>query len=700
MDDDPTTQNRLFADFPAATADDWRRLASIQLQGEPFEKKLVTRTPEGVPIQPIYHSGEGSPTEPPLPGDGGSVRGSDIGGYRVRPWAVAQEFPCGDPATFNTAALSDLKRGQSALRMILDFATANRLDADSGQSGEVAAGGLSLSCLRDVETALAGIDLESVPLHVAGGAAGLPLLGLFLAASAGRLQGSVTADPHGLLAREGGLPVSLDALYDELVVMVEGCGSDPTRLRTIGVDGGVFHEAGASATEELGLALASAVEYLRALDKRGCPPDRAAASMLFSFRIGSALFTEAAKFRAARLLWNRVMETTGVAVGDAPLAIHARTGLFNKTATDPYVNLLRSTTEAFSAVVGGVQSLHVGPFDEVIRPADEFSRRIARNTQTILREECELTATIDPGGGSYYLESLTEAIAEEAWTWFQEIEKAGGYVSALRQGIPQDRVSATLQDRSKRLSQRRTVQVGTNLYPNLDEMPLSAPQYDFEKAHADRAAAVAGARPDRGALPLDELGQSPNVGKVAAAAGAGATLQQIAEALTPRDAGPPAPSCKPFAAVRLAAPYESLRTASRQYQDETGSRPRIFLANLGPVRRHKIRADFTKGFFQPAGFEVIDPGGYEDAAAAAAAAAESGARIAVICGTDDAYVAAVPLLAQSLKKAAPDTWLILAGHPGENEAGFRDAGLDDYIHIRSNHLDVLVATLRRAGVSV
>ena len=385
----------------------------------------------------------------------------------------------------------------------------------------------------------------------------------------------------------------LDALYDEMAALTLWAEVNAPALHTISVQAERFQDAGADAVTELAVALATGVAYLRAMLARGLTVDSAAARMTFGFGLGSNFFMEVAKLRAARLLWSQVVAAFGGSAEAQRMTIHGRTAEWNKTIYDPYVNMLRVTTEAFAGAIGGVQSMHVTPFDGAQRQADEFSRRIARNTQLILQDECNLARLIDPSGGSWYVEALTDELAQAAWQRFQSIEAAGGMGAVLADGSLQEQIAATAQARVANLNRRKDVLVGTNMYPNLGEerLPVATtpdPDAVTSTNAAQSPAAIA-------------VGPQPAVVDAAIQAAAeGATLAELRAML--RDgavAGPVVPALTP---LRVAASFEALRTAAEAYAESTGSPPRVFLATMGPLAQHKARADFSQGFVNVGGF--------------------------------------------------------------------------------------------------
>ncbi len=462
----------LFADFSPSTYAEWLAAAEASLKGKPFAK-LISQTYEGITLQPIYRAEDIAdlPHLDSLPGQFPYLRGTRAAGYLQQPWLIAQEMAYGTPAEFNAALRHDLARGQTAVNLIPDRPSREGVNPDE-RAGR---GGVSLSSVADLAAALEGVNLAETPIFVRSGSGALPLAALLLAYvkqsgdDLAALRGSLEADPLGELARRGTLPLPLDKAFDELALLVEGLTTLAPNLDAITVHGYPYANGGASAVQELAFVLATAVATARALQERNLDVDAIAGSMQFAFSIGGDFFMEIAKLRAARLLWAQVVRAFGGGETAQKLVLHGRTLRHNKTLTDAYVNMLRVTTEAFAAAVGGVDSLHVAPFDEEAGPPDEFSRRIARNVQIILQEEANQTKLIDPAGGSWYIEWLTDQVAQRAWALFQEVERQGGMVAALQSGWVQEQVAQTAAARAQNLATRKDVLVGTNLYANPDE---------------------------------------------------------------------------------------------------------------------------------------------------------------------------------------------------------------------------------------
>lgn len=696
MSQNPDNSPAPSLDAARAAYTQWRTAVEAELQGAPFDKKLVTRTFEGVALQPVYTRADASGLSgiASQPGEAPFLRGYSESGYTAGTWEFSQEIAAAKPLDFNCALLSDLMRGQNSIALSPDQASRNGQDADAASAG-VGVDGVSVSDLSDLSAALKGVDLSALPVHLRAGANPLPVAALYLAyaaknnVAAEKLTGSLTADPLAELAEQGSLPISLDAAYDALATWTKWAGKNTPELATVGVNAGLWLEAGGNAVQELAFAIAAGVEYLRALEARKVKASAVAPKIRFSFAVGPQFFLEVSKFRAFRSLWARVAQSYELNAKASRPRVHARTNRWNKTVLDPHVNMLRVTTEAFSAVLGGIDSLHIGTFDEVLGGGDEFSRRIARNLHTLLSEEFHTVAPVDPAGGSWLVEKTTDELARKAWALFQDIEKQGGFAAALRSGYVQKLVVATAAEKDDAVSKRRLGLVGTNLFPNLKEKPVAKPAFDLAAFASARATEIKSRRP---AAPK---AAANDVDALVKAAAAGATIGQLA-ALS---ASAPEAAIAAVKPKRAAEGFEALRAAADAFAKKTGSRPKIFLAKIGPVKQHKPRADFSAGFFAVGGFESVGKEAFETAEAAAQAAATSGAPVAVLCSTDDTYPALVPVFAGKLKALKPDITVVLAGLPADKAVvdSFHAAGIDEFIHVRANVRELLAKLLKQIG---
>ncbi|WP_329378255.1 methylmalonyl-CoA mutase subunit beta [Streptomyces sp. NBC_01351] len=586
----------LAAEFPDATHEQWQRLvegvlrkSGKEVSGEAAEDALSTKLQDGLTTRPLYTAPEpgatGATGADGFPGFAPFVRGGTAEGNAASGWDVRQRHLGTDPVRVNEAVLADLENGVTSLWLTV------------GQGG-IPVDGLA--------RALDGVYLDLAPVSLDPGAEFADAARAFLALCAERgikpedVRASLGADPLGHEARTG------EALDVSAVVEPAKAAAGYPHVRALTVDALPYHEAGASAAEELGLSLATGVAYLRALTDGGLSVEAALGQLEFRYAATADQFLTICKLRAARRLWARVAEASGAPAAGAQRQ-HVVTSPVMMTRRDPWVNMLRTTVACMAAGVGGADSVTVLPFDHELGLPDAFARRIARNTSTILLEESHLARVIDPAGGSYYVERLTDELAHAAWSFFQTVEKAGGQAAALRSGLVADRIAATWAERSKQLAKRREPITGVSEFPLLSEKPVV------------REPAPAG---PTGGLPR----------------------------------------------VRRDETYEALRARSDAHLAATGARPRIFLAALGPAAAHTARATFASNLFQAGGVEPVhDPVSVDPATAAEAYAASGADGIAVLCSSDALYEEQAEAVAAALRSAGATT-VYLAGRPGTAES--------------------------------
>lgn len=668
------------AAFPAPPMEEWEREAEKSLKGKPLER-LVTMTYENIAVKPLYTRRDVEELGPleQYPGFGQYVRGARPEGYRSEPWKVSQEISAASPSDWNEAVKHDLARGQTEIHFAL-----GRLP-------------FAVESVEDVAVMFAGVPLDRYSLRVDAGAQSLPFLALLAAylqeqgISLSMACGAIGMDPLGAWAEQGTLPCSLERLYDEMAEATKWAKEQMPFVRTIFVRGEPYHNGGANAVQELAFALAAAVEYIRAGLDRGLTVDDIATRMQASFAVGADFFMEIAKLRAARRLFAHVIGAFGGSESARRIELHVRTSRFTKTVYDPYANMLRAGAEAFAAVVGGADGVHVSPFDEAIGLADAFSRRIARNTQLILLEEAHLAHVIDPAGGSYYVETLTAKLAEEAWKLFQQVEEKGGMAKALEDGFVQAEVEAVAKRRLDRVKTRKEKIVGTNVYANLEETSIEKPKQAAanevppldEKRVAEIRSALVGGKWVEVAI---------------RAARRRATAREIAAALVDGNA---AVAITPIRAWRLAEPFETLRKAGEEHAERTGSRLSVHLINIGPLVRHQARADFIAGLFAAGGVAAERSDGFASVEEAVEWVRNTNGTHYIVCGADDDYPGFVPALAEGFKQAKPNAKLYVAGKPPEElENTYAAAGVDGAIHLGLNAYDVIVAFLTERGVAL
>ena len=693
-------------EFTPPTDEEWKAACEALLKGAPFEKKMFTKTYEGITFDPMYtrkHTEDILPKRV-MPGMGDYLRGVDAAGYIGKPWGIAQACDETLPAENNELLRHENDKGATIYHIVLD--TASRAGVDARQAEKVGDTGTSVTTVEDMHVLLTGLDLAKFPLYVYTGANAVPLLALVAAArrAAGEdmknVRGIVGADPIGTLVTDGKLPASLDSYYDSLAAAARWATVNAPHLRTVFVRSDVYSSGGANDVQEVAAVLAAATAYLRALCERGLTIDAAASQIAFAFSMGANFFLQIAKLRAVRPLWAQIVKAFGGNAEAQKMRIHARPALFFKTVYDPYVNMLRNTTEIFSGVVGGIDSFESAPFDEPIRKGDEFSRRIARNVQIMLQEEFGLLQPIDPAGGSWAVETLTRQMKEKIWAAFQGIEKEGGIAAALRAGTVQEGIAKVLADRFKNADLRRDRIVGNNMYPNMTETLLETRAEDTAALKAQRTKDIEAYLSDIDTKHRDEalaaFKADGSVQNAVEAALAGATIAELMAALT---AGKGAETVAAIAPHRWSERFEALRRRTEDYKAAKDDNVKIFLANMGPIPQHKARADFTTGFLQVGAFEVLGNDGFKTVDEAAEAARASGADAVVICSTDATYPEIVPALAPKLHKVLPQARVFLAGAaPKDLLETYKEAGIDEYISVRANCYEILEGLQKQKGM--
>src|SRR5581483_2062017 len=439
----------------------------------------------------------------------------------------------------------------------------------------------------------------------------------------------------GACAVWGSSPYEWGEIVPAVTSAAKGLAALGFRSPIVAADGRVVHDAGGSEAQELAFALAAGVAYLRAIEQSGIPLDAAQGMIYARLTADADQFLTLAKFRAMRLLWARVEQACGLT--PRPLFIAADTAWRMLTQRDAFVNMLRATMATFSAGLGGANAITVLPHTLALGLPDAFARRVARNTQLVLLEESNLAKVGDPAAGSGGIEALTRELCDAAWALFQETEKAGGLFAALEQNVIQRRVAATRAAREVNIAKRRDVLTGASEFPNLHEGDIAV------------------------------LDAEPIV------------LPSYGEAKFKFD---------PLAPMRLAAPFEALRDKSDAILKKAGKRPRVFLANLGTAADFTARATFARSFFEAGGIEAIDNEGFSDPAALAAAWKASGAGLVCLCSQDKVYAQQAEAAARALQTAGA-RHIYLAGRPGEREAGFRGAGVTDFIFAGGDALAAL-----------
>ena len=693
----------LLEGFEPVSYEQWRDVVEKDLKGAPFEKKLVTHTYEGIDLQPVYsprdwdHQGDPSG----FPGFSPRTRGADPMGLAACGWDVRQEHADPDLVRSNELILEDLQRGATSLQLRFDAASREGMDPDDESAGDlVGRDGLAVYGLPDLDALLKDVRMGAIALGLEAGSTALPMAAAVTAlwdqreVDRQRIYASFNYDPLAVLARSGRLPTSIDTAMSHLGELAVFCNTELPKVRAVRVGTGPYHHAGATAAQDLGLSMATAFQYLKAMTDAGLSVDQAAKQITFAYSLGCNFFLATSKLRAARKLWTKILEECGAEdpAASGSMQMHVRTSKRVLTARDPWVNLLRNTVTTFAAAVGGAQIITSEPFDKAIGLPDSFSRRIARNTQIVLMEESHLAKVIDPAGGCYFLESLTDELAEKGWAELQKIEAEGGMAHALATGWVNQQIDSAFKGRLANIAKRKDPVTGVSEFPNLREKTVEKRVPDFQ---AVKDAAVQRNTQAPGDVAITGKPGSGEVMKsLVEAAKNNATVGAMARALWRGEEPTPLTPLHPHP---YAQPFEELRDASDTYLAMTGQRPRVFLANMGPMAHFTARAGYAQNFFEAGGFEIIAGKGFDNADDAAKAFEDSGANIAVICSSDKLYPDFVPKVAPALHAAGAHT-VILAGHPGDREATYREAGVDRFIFVKCDVLTTLRELLEEEGV--
>lgn len=677
----------LAAEFPDASHEQWLALVEKTLKGKPFDKAMVDRTPEGIAIPGLHSKEDWDATGDPsgLPGAAPFTRGGRASGNAATGWDIRQVCAHPNPVTANKQILADLETGATSVTLRLDLAGRTGLDSDA--EGPLAGeDGIMVSSLEDLETVLTGVYLDgaTVALEAGGGFDGAAALLQALWRNKGiapsAALGAFNADPLGSLALLGALPMTVDKALERMAALAAHTAATYPQVTAVMVDTGAHHGAGATESEDLACMLATGVAYLRAMEQTGMDLGTAARQIVFALPLDADQFPAIAKLRAARLLWGKVCAACGIEGADAAMRLTAYPSPRILTRRDPWVNMLRTTVTCFAAAVGGADAVSTTPFDAALGVPTDFARRVARNVQVVLMEESHLGKVIDPAGGSWYVETLTEKLAASAWTSFQAIEAAGGMAAALDSGMVQALVAKSREARKATFAKRKTAVTGVSEFPNIGESPVETAPVDLDALRASAADRLGRTRP--ASLP----------GTVADCAGAvdqalkGASLGQLTSVLSDGTAA----TIEPQPDYSFAEDYEALRDAADAAAAQDGVRPKVFLANLGPVAVHTARATFAKNLFEAGGVEAVFGEGTTDPAALAAAFKDSGAKAAVLCSSDEVYAEHAIACAKALGEAGA-VKLYLAGRAADSaaEAAQADVGLETYIYTGCDVLAVL-----------
>lgn len=694
------------SEFKTINRSAWQKEVEADLKGVPFSKRMISQSYEGIELEALYTEEVFATAGDPggLPGYPPFVRGTQLLGHVLTGWDIRQEQGHPDPAEANVRILEDLNGGVTSIDLRLDGAARHGLDADDLRAaGLTGRDGVSISSVADLDRLAQGVKLETAGFYFDAGAAFLSVAALYVALGTQKgvplseLRGGFNADPLKALARDGYLPMPVNTALSQMADLAAWTAENAPRMTAVEVSSAPYHNAGATAVADVAFAVATGIEYLRALTDAGLDIDTAAPQITFSIGLGCRFYLAIAKIRAIRRLWGDVVSASGGSVEAQKMVLRVATGRRVLTTRYPSLNILRNTVAAYAGAVAGADIITTVPFDAPNGLPTEVSRRNARNTQLILAEECHLRQVIDPAGGSWYIEWYTNEVARRAWSVLQQVEAQGGMIRAVVDGWVAEQIKPTEAAREKDIATRKVAVIGVSEHPILLEQRAEQAQPDYHQLATAAAQRLADWR-RRHVRPagLDALASVPAGGGLLtaaaiAAARAGASLGQIGQALVPND-GQPAVTA-PLSVHPYDDAFEELRDAAEVLASRRGHRPRVFLAGIGSIAEQVARKTYATDFFQAGGFEVVTQEGKSDVAEAVAGFTASKAGIAVICSTDKRYATVVTELAPKLK-AAGAVSVVLAGNPGQSEAAYRAAGIDRFIYVRCNVVDTLWSLLR------
>ncbi len=610
-----TAKRKLFEEFPPVSVEQWEEAIKQDLKGADYEKKLIWKTDEGFSVKPYYTAEDikNLSNVNYRVGEFPFVRGTKIG---HNSWEIQQDIVVYDIKEANQHALEALERGATAIC----FVTNRKIDSKDKLIQLL--NGIYIQC----------IDLSFIACSDAPDIfEWLTQLFNEKGINGPNARGSFNYNPIGVLTTTGNWITDENADIEAARSYIEKARQLLPNYRVLLANGSIIREAGSSIVQEVAFTLSMANEYLARLIDKGLTVDEVAPRIQFNVSIGSNYFFEIAKIRALRMLWAKIVEAYKPAsLNSAKAYVHATTAFYNLTLYDPYVNMLRVTTESMSAVIGGVDSLSVRPFNIPYQKPNQFSYRIARNTQIILKEEAYFDKVSDPSAGSYYVESLTASIANEAWKLFLQVENEGGYIQALKRGWIQEKIENSAQKIYSDVAARKQTVLGTNQYPNFNETMND--QIDFEVY----------------------------------------TQQPV---LSDK------PIVKPLKRIRISSEIEQLRLKTEQ----SGKRPKVFMLTIGNLAMRLARAQFSCNFFAVAGFEVIDNNGFATIDEGVKAALKANADIVVLCSSDEEYATYAPEAFRALDNKAI---FVVAGAPACMDE-LKAQGIINFISIRSNVLETL-----------
>lgn len=666
--------DNLFEDFPPVSKEEWESVIRNDLDGADYRKALRWKTGEGIEVLPFYcrEDLEDISHRSPVP----------IPERMNNRWDICQAIFDRDIEPAGETAANAVESGADSLQFKLYVQ-----NFEGMLGGDMK--GTSIQSQEDFGHLLASVPLDESGLHFDSSMATPYLVALLYneikkqGIDSSDVFATYLYDPYAYILASGHLPKPERDFINDAGQVADFCREHLPGVRCLGIDARIYRDSGATLTQELGYALAAASEYLAKLTDWGLPVDDILSRLFLTFSTGSHYFLEIAKYRAARLLWSKLVNAyhpDGSTEKRFPVYIRAETSTWNNTIFDPYTNVLRHSTEGMAAALAGCDSVTVHPYDRVFKRPDEFSQRIARNTQVIFREEAHLGKVRDPAAGSYYIETLTDKVAEEAWNCFRDIEKQGGIFKAIREGYLQWTIEESRRKKDREIAFRDKLFVGTNQYPNPEE---------HQPEETESAYSVTSIREsDYGEILMDENENA--VASFAKHVENGALLGDLVAKLL----NPGKHDIRPIRPYRGAEAFEELRMATEKAEQT----PTVLLLPIGDPRKRKARSTFASNFFGCAGYRIEDPIGFDTVEDAAKAVTTHDPDIAVICSSDREYGEIAEPLCRSIREKGSAPIMVIAGKPGNREEQYRNAGVDRFIYSGMNVLETLREFQQHMGI--
>ena len=693
---------------------DWAAAAAREVKGA----DLTWHTPEGIAVKPLYTAADRPEPDSELPGFAPYTRGVRASMYAGRPWTIRQYAGFSTAEASNAFYRRNLAAGQKGLSVAFDLATHRGYDSDHPRvTGDVGKAGVAIDSVEDMKLLFDGIPLDQMSVSMTMNGAVLPVLAFFIVAAeeqgvpAAKLEGTIQNDILKEFMVRNTYIYPPEPSMRIVADIIAFTAREMPKFNSISISGYHMHEAGATAVQELAFTLADGVEYIRAAEKQGLSIDEFAGRLSFFFGIGMNFFTEIAKLRAARRMWARIVAAHGGNERSQMLRTHCQTSGVSLTEKDAYNNVVRTTLEALSAVLGGTQSLHTNSLDEAIALPTDFSARIARNTQMILAEETGVTHVVDPLGGSYYLESLTDELTVKAEALIAEVEAAGGMTKAVADGWPKLRIEEAAAARQARVDRGEDVVVGVNKYQPADEQTIDILDVDasavrdgqiarLEQLRAGRDEAAAERALD--ALRAGAAGGANLLALSVDAARARCTLGEISAALEDvfgRHSAVVRMIKGVYAdAYRGDPAYGLVQDGIAAFARRTGRVPRILIAKMGQDG-HDRGAKVVGSAFADLGFETTVGPLFQTPSEAAALAIDLGVDIVGASSLAAGHKSLVPELMAALRDQGRGDIRVIAGGviPPQDYEFLRTAGVGAIFGPGTNIVDSAAELLRLLG---